>query len=81
MPEETKPQVRSSIETVSDMMSALEQEIQDIKNGTLDESKARVVSRFRGHQLKTAELQLQYARMHKGRIPDPEMRLIGKEAK
>lgn len=66
----------TSIETVSDMMAALQQEILDIKSGALDESKARVVSRFRGHQLKTAELQLQYARMNKGRIPDPEMRLI-----
>lgn len=76
MSEENKVAAPISIATVSDMMAALQQEILDIKSGTLDESKARVVSRFRGHQLKTAELQLQYARMNKGRVPDPEMKLI-----
>lgn len=64
------------IKTVSDMMKALEQEIQDVKTGTLDESKARIVGKFRSLQLKTAELQIQYSRMVKGKVPGPELRLI-----
>jgi hypothetical protein len=67
---------RGSIETVSDMMQALQDEINAIKDGSLEESKARIVSKFRSNQLKTAELQLQYARLTKGRIPDPELKLI-----
>lgn len=64
------------ISTVSDMMLALQEEIDAVKAGTLDESKARIVLKGRGLQLKTAELQLQYARLTKGRIPDPELKLI-----
>lgn len=71
------PAVPSSpITTVSDMMLALQSEIDAVKNGTLDESKARIVLKGRGLQLKTAELQLQYARLTKGRVPDPELKLI-----
>lgn len=66
----------SIISTVSDMMLALQSEIDAVKAGTLDESKARIVLKGRGLQLKTAELQLQYSRLTKGRIPDPELRLI-----
>lgn len=68
------------ISTVSDMMLALQEEIDAVKAGTLDESKARIVLKGRGLQLKTAELQLQYARLTKGRIPDPELKLINTKA-
>ena len=64
------------IKTVSDMMGALQKEIEEIKAGTITESQARVVSRFRALQLKTAELQLSYARLIKGRLPAPEMTLL-----
>lgn len=64
------------LQTVSDMMQALQSEIADIKSGNLDDSKARLVARFRGLQLKNAELQIQYSRLFKGRTPDPEMKLI-----
>lgn len=67
---------KNSINTVSDMMLSLQAEIDAVKDGTLDESKARIVLKGRGLQLKTAELQLQYARLTKGRVPDPELRLI-----
>ncbi len=72
---------KPTIETVSDMMQALEEEIHAIKDGTLEESKARIISKFRSAQLKTAELQLQYARLTKGRIPDPELKLINAKPK
>lgn len=70
------PVTKNAISTVSDMMLALQEEIDSVKAGTLDESKARIVLKGRGLQLKTAELQLQYARLTKGRIPDPELKLI-----
>jgi hypothetical protein len=72
----TEKKLPSKIQTISDMMETLQQEIEDIKSGALDDAKARHVGRFRGMQLKTAELSLQYARLHKGRVPDPEMKLI-----
>lgn len=65
-------------ESVSEMMVALQNEIDGVKDGTLEESKARIVLKGRGLQLKLAELQLQYARLTKGRIPDPELKLINK---
>lgn len=67
---------KNPITTVSDMMLALQNEIDSVKDGSLDESKARIVLKGRGLQLKTAELQLQYARLTKGRVPDPELKLI-----
>lgn len=57
-------------------MLALQNEIDSVKDGSLDESKARIVLKGRALQLKTAELQLQYARLTKGRVPDPELKLI-----
>lgn len=74
------PEKSSPISTVSDMMLALQEEIDAVKSGTLDESKARIVLKGRGLQLKTAELQLQYARLTKGRVPDPELKLINVKA-
>ena len=67
---------KPTIATVSGMIQTLEQEIADVKSGQLPESKARIVLKIRGLQLKTAELNLQYARIHKGRLPEKEMRLV-----
>jgi hypothetical protein len=67
------------IRTVSDMMRALESEIQSIKDGTLPLDAARAIRSFRALQLRTAEMQIQYARMHrvgKAVHTGPEMRLI-----
>jgi len=67
---------KDTVKTVSDMMRELQAEIEAVKNGKLDESKARVVARFRGLQLKTAELNLQFQRLTKGRLPQTEMPLL-----
>jgi hypothetical protein len=53
------------IKTVGDMFRAIEQEIQDVKDGKLPLETARVVQRGRSLQLKTAELNLQFQRMNK----------------
>lgn len=63
-------------ESISDMMLALQMEIDGVKDGSLEESKARIVLKGRGLQLQLAALQLQYARLVKGRVPDPEMKLV-----
>lgn len=65
------------IVTVSDMMDSLQEEIAQIKNGDLSESKARIVGRYRGLQLRTAELQLQYARLARGHKANPGLLMLG----
>jgi hypothetical protein len=66
-----------SIETVRDMFKALEQEIADVKAGTLPLDTARVVQRGRSLQLKTAELNLQFMRISKAqRVPGKEFNLL-----
>lgn len=66
----------NQIKTVSDMMTQLQEEIEQVKTGGIDESKARVIARFRGLQLKTAELNLQFNRLLKGRALKEEMPLL-----
>lgn len=68
------------IKSTSDMMLSLQDEINAVKNGTLTESQARVVFRGRALQLKTAELNIQYQRLHRGRKPEMEMPLIAAAA-
>lgn len=68
--------MEQSIKTVNDMMLALQGEIEDVKNGKLPESQARVVSTFRRHQLKLAELNLQFQRMNRGKKPETELLLL-----
>lgn len=66
-----------SIKTVSDMFRAIEQEIADVKAGTLPLDTARVVQRGRSLQLKTAELNLQFQRINKSeRRGDKEFNLL-----
>lgn len=72
----TTPTLTGPVKTVGDMMSALETHIQDVLQGKLTDSQARHVTKLRGAQLKTAELQLQYARIFRGRTPDPIMHLL-----
>lgn len=63
---ETKAAVqRESFSTLNDLMDQLQQEIQDVKNGTITEQTARVVLGGRKAQLKAAELGLQYLRIMK----------------
>lgn len=70
------PTITGPVKTVGDMMSAFETHIQDVLSGRMTDAQARTISRFRQGQLKTAELQLQYARIFRGRTPDPIMPLL-----
>jgi hypothetical protein len=56
---------KDQIQTVGDMFRALEQEIKDVKAGSLPLDTARVVQRGRSLQLKAAELNLQFLRINK----------------
>lgn len=69
---------RESISTLNDLMDQIQQEIQDVKTGTLAESTARVVLGGRKAQLKAAEIGIQYARMMKPKNPtlDGEVPLL-----
>lgn len=71
------PKTYETLDTISEMMRQLQNEINETKSGVMTESMARVVIKQRGVQVKLAELQIQHARLFKGRAPDPEMRLIG----
>jgi hypothetical protein len=53
--------------TFNDLLTQLQQEIEDVKSGKLQESQARVLLGFRKGQLKIAELGLQYLRLMKPR--------------
>ena len=50
--------------------------IDDVLTGKMTDAQARNVIKARNGQLKAAELQLQYARIFKGRAPDPMMPLL-----
>src|SRR5438132_8318564 len=76
MAENAKPTLTGPVKTVADMMGALETHIQDVLAGRMTDFQARYTSKFRSAQLKTAELQLQYARIFRGRTPDPIMPLL-----
>lgn len=73
---DNQPSLTNPVKTVGDMMAALETHIQDVLTGRMTDSQARHVTKLRGAQLKTAELQLQYARIFRGRTPDPVMKLL-----
>jgi hypothetical protein len=64
------------IATISDMMRALEEEIEAVKNGTIQESAARVVLRGRALQLQAASLNIQYQRLISRNKPSNELKLI-----
>jgi hypothetical protein len=66
--------------SVSAMMHALQSEINDSKSGAMPESTARIVLKGRALQIELAKLQLQYARLNKGRQPDSELQLIAAKA-
>ena len=67
----------NQIKSVSDMMRALQQEIEAVKDGTLAESTANVVFKGRKLQLQNAALNLQFLRMFKGgQAPAGEMLLL-----
>jgi hypothetical protein len=53
------------IRTVSDMVKAIQDEIDNLKTGALPADTARTVFRGRALQLKAAELNLQYQRINR----------------
>ena len=51
------------VRTVNDLMQSVEEEINALKDGTLNESKARVIAKNRDIQLKAFELVLNAAKL------------------
>lgn len=71
----------NQINTVGDMLTTLQDEIDDLKQDRLTESKARLVAKFRQLQLKTAEIAIQYARMLRAKaVSGPSLPLLGPAA-
>jgi len=72
-----KDEKKDSITTVSDMFRAIQEEIDSIKNGALTHDTARLVFRGRDLQIKTAELNLKFARVNRAmRRPDEELNVL-----
>jgi len=67
---------QKDIVSTSDMMRALEDEIELVKSGKITEAVGRVVFRGRALQIQTASLNLQYKRMLQGKKPTQEMKFI-----
>lgn len=57
------------INTTADMLAALQTEIDEVKAGTLEPEKARLVLRGRKLQLDVAALNLQYHRLNRNSKP------------
>lgn len=66
------------IETVRDMMLALEQEIADVKTGKTPLETARIVLKGRDLQLKAAQLNIAHARLqrHQQRVKGIDRNLL-----
>ncbi len=60
------------VKTTADMMASLQSDIEDVRNGKISESLARVVFTGRKLQIKTAELQLQYRRLVRSKATDSD---------
>lgn len=61
------PKDTPQIQTVADMMRVLQEEAVLIKNGTMDLSTARILSKFRGLQIQAAQLLIQHQRINRPR--------------
>lgn len=55
------------IHSVADLMTTLQNEVNELKNDQLSESKARIVLGSRKAQIKLVELGIQYQRMERGK--------------
>lgn len=70
------PTQTGPIRTIADLVAAADQHIADILDGKITDGQARNVRDFRKVQLRAAEMQIQYARLFKGRTPDAIMPLL-----
>ena len=64
------------IETLSELMSVIQVDIEGLRNGSLDLAKARLLKDYHKLLLKGAELNLSYQRMERGKRPERELRII-----
>ena len=64
------------IETLSDLMLIIQQDMESLRNGNMDLAKGRVLNSYHKALLKGAELNLQYQRMKRGEQPSKELRLL-----
>lgn len=64
------------IETLSELMAVIENDMESVRSGNMDLAKGRLVKDFHRLLLKGAELAVQHARMMRGQRPERELRLI-----
>ncbi len=68
----------TTIETISDFLGMVMNEKAELRDGLIDTEKARINAKLNQQILKAAELNIQYARLHRGKQPASELRLIEK---
>ena len=64
------------IETLSELMKVVQDDMEAVRNGTLDLAKGRLLKDYHRSLLKGAELSIMFARMERGKRPEQELRLI-----
>ena len=64
------------IETLSELMAVIQNDLEGVRSGGLDLAKGRLLKDFHKLLLKGAELNLGYQRMERGKTPSRELRLI-----
>ena len=64
------------IETLSELMSVVQNDLEMVRNGGLDLAKGRLLKDYHKLLLKGAELNLSYQRMERCKQPSKELRLI-----
>lgn len=64
------------IETLSELMLVVQNDLEQVRNGGLDLAKGRLLKDFHKLLLKGAELNLGYQRLERGQKPSRELRLI-----
>ena len=64
------------IETLSELMQVVQNDMEGVRNGSLDLAKGRLLKDYHRSLLKGAELSIMFARMERGKRPERELRLI-----
>lgn len=69
------------IRTIADLVEQIQNDRKNILAGKVTDAQARNLLKGQALTLKAAEYQLQYARLMRGRLPEPDMLLLPRPPK
>lgn len=64
------------IETMSELMAAVQRDMEAVRNGEMDLIKGRLIKDYHKLLLEGAQLTLQQQRLQRGQRPEKELRII-----